>query len=613
MINRRAFFYIAIVLMTYSHSLVAEQNNSDQIKVEVAILIDGSLAMLKKDPGNLRALILKAMPEALPSNALASVWVFNTTAQLLVPVGPANERWGKAVIEAIPKLALKGGYKNLGEALEVVTAQWAEPTNSVRKIILVTDGMIKVSDNRQENEEAKAHVLYSLTQNFKKNNIKLHIMGISDVMDQIFLEELAIKTEGSYHKVEPGENLTWLLLKIFDRSPQLDPNQLEQLSVKSIPVEENHFTIEQPSDEINLLVFREKANDMLAIKNPKGKVLDKSIIGKKISWQTEGLLDFITIANPRVGAWTIVGNLDKQNKFIVLNNLEIESSQLPDDVFVGESFMFTACLANNGELIKNEDFLKSIKFEVVIEPTSTAIAPFYFNNKSNRKGNYSLQLGPFEKAVKEAIVMKTNFVGKTFRRNKQQNIRVLPVPIKVQTAIKVDKNKQQTINIVAVPDEHVLDLKNINMSVRIVDNTGVAATYNMQRTGKLWQLNLAPQAGISEYTVVTQVLGETTLGRYVELTTDPLRVMVPEVTLPDPVVVTIKETESKLSKKDRTISDDNKLPEFSLTSMILTLIGILVGNGAILAGLIFGFRKVKATQQIKLAAVMTKLEQEHIG
>ena len=596
------FFYSVIVLMTHSHLLLAEQNNSCQVKAEVAILIDGSFEMTKKDSQNARALILKAISETLPNSTLAGVWVFNSSAQVLVSVGAVNERWSKEVVEAIPKINIKGAYKNLGEALETITMQWTEPTNSGRKIILVTDGIIKISEDSQENDEAKAHVLYSLTQNFKKNNIKLHIIGISDDVDKIFLEELATKTEGSYHQIEQGENLNWLLLKIFDRSPQIDPNQLEKLSSKSIPIEENYFTIEQSLDEINLLVFREKANDMLAFKN-----------GKKISWQTEGRLDFVTITNPRIGKWTIIGNLDKQNKFMVLDNLDIDLSQLPGDVFVGESFMFTACLANNGELIKNEDFLKSIKFNVAIEPTSTAISPFYFNNKGNNKGNYSLQLGPFDKAFKEVIVIKTNFIGKTFQRNKQQNIRVLPVPIKVQTAIKVDKNKQQTINIVAIPDEHVLDLKNINMSAKIVDNAGGAATYNMQRKGNLWQLILSPQAGINEYVVVTQVLGETTLGRYVELATEPLKVMVPEVTLPDPIVVKIKEAELSLSKQDSTIKYDNKPQEFSTISIVLTAFVILVGNGAIFAGLIFVFRKLRAKQQTKLAEVMTKLKGENVG
>lgn len=615
MINRNIFFYLVIIVVTYSSQLLAEKNNINQVNLEVCILIDGSAEMVKKDPENIRAMILKEITEILPNNTLAGVWAFDSSAKSLIAFEPVNERWVNDTIAAAQKLNIQGTYKNIGEALEAATVQWTEPGNSIRKLILVTDGFTKVSDIAQDNDEAKAHILYTLLPMFKRNNIKLHIIGISDEVEETFLAELAVATDGSYHKIGRDENLNWLLLKIFDKSPQIGTTQLELLPSKALPIEENNFTIDEATNEVNLLVFREKANDMLVFKNPLGKVLDKNITTKNLHWQTEGLVDFVTIVKPHVGQWTIVGNLRQQNKFIVMNNLDVELSPLPGDMFVGESFMVSACLANNGKLVKNEDFLKSIKFSVAIEPASIALEPYYFNNKGNKdnkKNNYSAQLGPFGKAFKDPIVIKTNFIGKTFQRIKQQTIHILPVPVKVQASTKVDANGKQIIHIEAIPDGHVLDLKNVNMRVKVDDDQGTSITYDMFRNSNSWKMGLSPKAGVSEYTAVVQIYGETTLGRYVELVTEHMVVMVPEVTLPAPVIIKVREPLANGVNQDDlngslTNTNQESRPANNIKTM-LAAIGILLGNVALLAGFIYAFRRLREKQQEKLAEVVAKIE-----
>jgi hypothetical protein len=600
--------------MTYSHALFAAVNNVPQVIPEVRILIDGSDVMTKEDPQNIRLSILKEIAKVLPNNTLAGVWVFGTSIKTLIPVSKIEEQWVAKIEKITKELDNQGEYKNLGEALESITAQWIEPTESPRKIVLLTDGFVNIAQDNKENDEAKAHILNSLLPQFKRNNIKLCVVSISDTADVDFLQELAIKTDGIYQKVGQAENINWLLLKIFEQSLRIDPNKLEKLPSKVVPIEEHNFAVEQAIDEINLLVFRAKTTDMLVLKTPAGKVLDKNTTSKKLRWETDKNMDFITLSNPKIGKWTIMGDLEQQNKFIAMDGLDIEVTSLPGDVFVGESFMLTACLANNGELIKNEEFLKSIKFNAVVEPDSALINPYNFNSNKDKKNNYSLQLGPFTQAFKDAITVDINFIGKTFKRNKQQKIRILPVPIKVKADVIVDKKGQQVINIEAIPDGNILDLKNINLMVSMEDDQEEKLNYDMIKRNNKWQLSLTPKANIVRYTAQINVVGETIIGRYVELAAEPVTIVVPQITLPEPVIIKVIEKaynqENDNDINVSTVGNKTETKKPSMVKLVLFIIGFLLSAVGLLGVFVVSIRKLKKEQQNKLDEVMSKFNGE---
>ena len=187
--RKNIFFSIIVILMTYSQVLLAAVSNAPQVNTEVQILIDGSDVMTKNDPQNMRLAILKEIAKLLPNNTVAGAWVFSTTSQAIIPVSKIGEQWVAKTEKLSKELDNQGEYKNLGEALETITVHWVESAKTPRKIILLTDGLINVTKNEKENDEAKAHILNSLLPQFKKNNIKLCIISLSDMADDNFLQE----------------------------------------------------------------------------------------------------------------------------------------------------------------------------------------------------------------------------------------------------------------------------------------------------------------------------------------------------------------------------------------------------------------------------------------
>lgn len=614
--------------MVYSQNIFAVETNIDPTAAKIQIIVDGSIAMGQHDPQNIRLAILQELVKVLPSNAVVGLWLFAKQAQTIIPMSKFGESWRSKVAELVPELLdTKEAYVNLAEAIEIATARWTEPTAIPRQILLITDGLLNVADNTQENAEAKAHIINSLVPYLQKNNIKLDIISISAAAADDFLQQLADGTKGIYQKVTQADNLTWLLLKIFEQPIQIAPAKLEQLSAEVMPIEEHKIVIEQAVDEINLVVFKAKSTDMLALRTPAGKVLDQHSNNKAIHWHSAKVGDFITITNPELGTWTLLGNLEPKNKFIIMDGLELDVTPLPADIFVGESFMLTACIVNNGELITNKEFLASLAFNTIVEPSMLELRQYSYPINKHNKASYNFELGPFTKVINNLMIVETQVFGKTFQKSKQQKFRVLPVPIKIKTAIQVDNHGQQKINIIAIPDGKVLDLKNLNLQVIITDKQGETFTANMVQKQNKWEFSIMPKITGTYYVAQIKLFGETILGRYVELVTEPLTIMVPQITLPDPVIVKVfekvkqqqvtrqqqvenKQSSAAKAANNKSSQQNKNNSTIGFASIISLSIGLLIGNVLIIVGVMLAMRKLKHQQQNKLAKVLAKFHGE---
>ncbi len=542
-------FSIVIILSCDSYAALSSRPK------DVRLLISVTNTMAINDPNNIRQDAVKMFARLLPFNSYGGIWMFDGEAQKLIPVSRVSHGWMQDVIEASSRIHSNGQMSDIAEALEVASIGWVKyDENSSRNIIIVTDGKVSISTDEGVNAESKAHMLNTLIPKLKSLGVRVHCIALTGSADLELLKNISKQTEGYYVRIESAQDLQKTFLTILDFSVIPD----------GIPIEENRFLIDTDISEITLVVFTNsidqvKRNDLIKLRAPNGVVFDIKNVAKNMKWFQEGLTHVVSIRDPMIGEWSFVGDLDLKKKATVLSEIELEITELPSNLFVGEKIYMTASLKQAGKILTNSPLLDMcmLTTEFHTENKPGQIFKLQMQQTSpeslENTGVFTGTIGPVPYQFGNNLIARTKLLAKTLEREKVQRVKLLPIPIDMTTKMYFNEQKQKILSVKIKPDAALINPETLLLSINLEDNKSKIIKYEMPKNQKdEWELLITPDPVVTEYKVNFELSAKTVLGRDVFIQNDPILLSVPQVDVPEAQVIVVQEkaSEPQINFKD---------------------------------------------------------------
>jgi len=503
---------------------------------DIRILIDVSGSMKKNDPNNLRAPALRLLVGLLPNDAKAGTWTFGQYVNMLVPFRDVNDAWKKEAELKSTKIHSYGLFTNIEQALTKATAnQKGIDPRYRRSVILLSDGLVDISKDDTINKKSRQRILDIIVPRLKKNNVAVHTIALSDSADHDLLRSIALATDGWYEQVDNADQLQRVFLHLFEKAATRD----------TVPLVDNQFKIDKSVKEMTLLVFRTKGSKTTELLLPNQSRINLKKIPKNVRWHSEGNYDLITIAKPLAGQWQIVADVDPDNRVMVVTDLKLKTTDLPNNILMGETFDFDVSLTEKNKLIDRQDFLKLVNAQLK-EESEIADAIERSLNANQKKGIYRTHVGENFKAGHNDVVI--TMTSPTFERQRRQSINVVETPFEINVEQLKDQ-ASRTHRLTFRPDEDLIKTDKLSIAAMLTAEDGSEWSYDVMKVAdNEWQLTLADLQVGEKYTVALQIRAETVKGR-------PLFLQPELIELRDELAVTKSETPTELSKEDLAILD----------------------------------------------------------
>ena len=482
---------LLIVILAAQNGIAATDNN------DIRVVIDVSGSMKKTDPLNLRIPAMKLLNGLVPEGSYAGVWNFGRYVDMTVKWSKVDKAWRKRADIGAASIHSNGLYTNIESALAKATRGWEKvDTKTQRSVILLTDGQVDISKDKEKNKISRQSVLTKSIQKLKESGARVHTIALSKDADETLLRQLALETGGSFEIAQSAKELQKIFLKLFERAT--DPDMIE--------LDGNQFTVDKSIKEMTLLIFRPKDSKPTLLYPPDSSLISFEKKGKS-TWRSEEDYDLITISKPKAGVWKIDAYSDPDNRLMVVTDLKLHVPEIPPYVMPSQAITIAAELHNKNKKISKNSFLRFVNFGLVHINEEGVENQLKLTHTKVRedKGQY---LYPFEDNLTEG---KHSFLvtidSRTFNRSKRIDIEV-QWPVKIETrSLSEPGNYLLTIQ----AREEYLKPESLQPTVVIKTPNGVEQPLNLKSVAGVWQAEVnTMQEGI--YQALIQVSGESTKG-----------------------------------------------------------------------------------------------------
>ena len=477
---------------------------------DVRILIDVSGSMKKNDPDNLRRPALDLVIELLPDKSTAGVWTFAKYVNMLVPHQSVTSSWREKAKKQTKKIHSAGLFTDIEQVLQQATVN-PKSRRHRNSVILLSDGLVDISPDDTLSAASKKRIIEQVIPRLKQANVAVHTIALSSGSDKTLLRDIALSTGGWYEQVDDAASLQRTFLHLFEKSAKRD----------TVPIaEENQFMIDASVTEMTILVFRQAGSPATLLQTPSGQQIDAKTIDENIRWlNDESGYDLITINQPAVGEWTIQAQFDPDNRVMVLTDLQLQTSQLPNNIVSGEYFDFDIQLTNNDQLIDRPAFLSLVDVSVAQETNNKLVFEENINN-SLQQGIYRTQLGDHLQAGRNDII--TTVISGTFERQHRQTINVVTMPFTTEVDT-LENEPTRTHRIRLTPDRALINSDKTAITALLIADDGSEWPYELLRTPEdKWQLTIADLEREKNYELYLQVNSETITGRQLFIQPDAI-------------------------------------------------------------------------------------------
>ncbi len=510
---------LILMLLPISLASAAQEPVSD-----VRVVIDVSGSMKQNDPNNLRAPAMRMLVGLMPENeARAGIWTFAKMVNMLVPWREVNDDWRQIAIEKSSQIHSHGLFTNIELALQKATANQKQADPDYRRsMILLSDGFVDLEPGKTATQVSRQRILDKLVPRLKALQMTVHTIALSDNADHELLKALSMATDGWYRQADTAEDLQRIFLHLFEQSTNRD----------TVPLADNQFSIDESVEEMTVLAFRKPGSAATKLQLPDGSTIGQTQQTDRIRWLHENSFDLITIDKPVPGQWQINAELDPDNRVMVVTDMQLQTSDLPNNVLVGEQFDFEARLTEQGEVITRPAFLKLVDGQLVRQKASGQTELSL--NRNTDEAVYRATLGTgFEAGRNDVIVtMKSD----TFERQRRQSINVIAAPISVETTQLEQAARSHRIEVEA--DNELINPESLSISALLRAQGGEEWPYEMLKTeDNRWRLTLTDLEPSQDYNLSLQLRGSTPEGRQVFLQPET-------ITLTDNSVVEAETTET---------------------------------------------------------------------
>lgn len=227
----------------------------------------------------------------------------------------------------------------------------------------------------------------------------------------------------------------------------------------------------------------------------------------------------MTIDQPLSGDWKIDADLDPDNRVMVVTDLKLATTDLPNNILIGETFDFQASLTEKDEIIVRQDFLNLVNAELK-EENEVSDESITDLNTTQQQGVYLSHIGElFQPGRNDVVVTMTSA---TFERQRRQSINVVETPFDIQLIQLMDE-ETRTHRLTLKPDLELIKEDNLVIAAMLTAEDGSEWSYDvMKNLENNWQLTIADLQAGEEYSLALQIRGETVKGRSLFLQPSPL-------------------------------------------------------------------------------------------
>ncbi len=557
-------------------------------KADVRIVIDISGSMKKNDPQNLRRPALRLLVGLMPAGSRAGVWTFGRYVNMQVPLGQVTESWKKNARDKAGEIHSRGLFTNIEEALQRATRDWEPGDNRYRRdVVLLTDGMVDVSKDPAESAASRQRILSKVLPRLKKLGARVHTIALSGRADHELMKQLAGETDGWYEQVDDAERLQRVFLRIFEKVGKPD----------TLPLEDNRFKVDKSIKEVTLLIFRGRDNtEPTRIITPGGRKFSAKNPPPSVNWHQDEGYDLLTITRPEAGEWHIQAQVDPDNRVMVVTDLKMHTTDLPNRIALGERIGLYAHFSNHGRKITRKAFLKmlEVRSEHRVGKDFSEPQPLRDDGGEHDKkaldGTFSAGLGEDLATGNTELVITAE--GRTFVRERRQTFQVrIPARLKVT---EEPRDGRAGIGITLTPDTDVIKPESLapRSWLEAADGSRAGVILGPDGAGG-WQAWADTSVLKGPHQLRVGLSGVSRWGNPIRLELEPVAVEGAAATpAPEP------KTTAKKKPAPPPKQADEPLPDWAFNAILFGIVNlILIGAG--LGGYLF-YRKRKSEKTVRL-------------
>jgi len=218
----------------------------------IVFVIDNSGSMASTDPLRLRGVAASLILDVaeLSSNVQAGLVHFSDAATSDGRLHPPNEIREQLQGDRLPQA---NGATNMQEALEKALAILRGSTAPLKKIVLITDGV--PADFIGQSTRQEQVIRDTLVPQAKQAGVQIYALGLSNLVDRAFLDQVTLPTGGKTLVAEHHQTL-------LERAKELagERDNVYTLARETLPSERREYSFELPQgvDRARLTVLLEQ-------------------------------------------------------------------------------------------------------------------------------------------------------------------------------------------------------------------------------------------------------------------------------------------------------------------------------------------------------------------
>ncbi len=509
--NIRSFSLSILILLAISFSPTFCLAKDDPI-YSVRILIDVSGSMKKNDPHNLRAPAMRMLVNLLPKGSNAGVWTFAKYSNQLVGYSKVTPWWQKHAIKKSHSIGSPGQFTDIATVLLKSRSGWETSSDKEkRSILLLTDGVVDVSKNPEDSEKSRNEIINNIIPQLRKSKINVHTIALSKNADIELMKKISLETDGVFKMADSADQLQRIFLHLFEKSVKRD----------TLPLKGNKFTVDSSVNELTLLVFKNSQSETTKIIAPDKTEFTKKVKPKKTSWHSESGYDLITIRKPIKGEWKIIADVDPDNRVMIVTDLKLRTTELPNNIINGESFDFFVNLAENGQTIDRSEFHNFLSVNVtqsfpskntqewIVEDHGLAV------DKKAKDGIYSLR---FSKTLREEGTHEiTTFIdGRTFQRQLKQQMVVHNIPLSIESKEYLNEDSPG-YKVFCRITQNWINTDSVKIIAEVIQPDGLSEIMSLEKIDDAWVLDIKEIQYDRKYSIKIQMKGLTNTEREINV------------------------------------------------------------------------------------------------
>ena len=495
---------------------------------DVRVLIDISGSMKHNDPHNLRAPALRLLTGLLPKGTRSGVWTYGQYVNMLVPLGAVDAAWKKQAEQAAAKINSFGLFTNIEDAMQRATSDWRDPDeHSRRSLIMLTDGFVDVSKDPGLDAASRDRIINKILPRLRAAKVKINAIALSGEADHELLQQLASATDGWFEEADSANKLQRIFLHMFEKATQ--PNTL--------PLKGNNVQVDNSIQELTFLVFRDPQGSPTQLVEPNHHQFGMENSPKQVRWHHDTGYDLITITKPQSGEWHILGPIDPDNRVMVVTNLKVHATQLPNNLGVDDTPYYFAQLLQQGKVIRRKDFLDLVHVTLRDQLEGGQHWEWQLHDDGEGAdmaagdGTFSHKLAESMKAGRHELTLVVD--GTTFQREQRQVINVYAQPVEASVTADPDQSGHFVLSV--IPYAGLIDADSMKVSAVVTDSEATSRDITLTRTGPAeWRSELKDFNDPAGYQAEFHISGNHPGGKPISTQLGPFKFSASGVTAPAP-------------------------------------------------------------------------------